>query len=72
MTHAQQQKASTSLRYEGPGLGLGLDTAEVDTYMDMAAKGLIVPETPCDKGMQDNMALRSSTTVQLSPVTSAS
>lgn len=61
------EKAAISLRLEGPGLGLGLDPAEVDTYLDMAHRGLIVPETPCDKGMQDNFALRAETTVQLQP-----
>lgn len=64
------QKAPSSLRLEGPALGLGLDAAEVDAYLDMARKGLIVPETPCDKGMQDNFALRAETTVELRPATS--
>jgi hypothetical protein len=59
------EKAATSLRLEAPGLGLGLDPSEVDAYLDMASKGLIVPETPCDKGMQDNFALRAETTVTL-------
>jgi hypothetical protein len=59
------EKAAASLRLEAPGLGLGLDPSEVDTYLDMASKGLIVPETPCDKGMQDNFALRAETTVTL-------
>lgn len=68
MTQASQQ-APTSLRMEGPALGLGLDAAEVDSYLDMARKGLIVPETPCDKGMQDNFALRAETTVELRPAT---
>lgn len=64
------QKAPSSLRLEGPGLGLGLDAVEVESYLDMARKGLIVPETPCDKGMQDNFALRAETTVELRPATS--
>ncbi len=61
------ERAATSLRLEGPGLGLGLNPDEVETYLDMTRKGLIVPETPCDKGMQDNFALRAETTVQLRP-----
>lgn len=65
------ERAATSLRLEGPGLGLGLDSADVTTYLDMARKGLIVPETPCDKGMQDNFALRAETTVQLRSATTA-
>lgn len=64
------QKAPSSLRLEGPALGLGLDAAEVDSYLEMARKGLIVPETPCDKGMQDNFALRAETTVELRSATS--
>lgn len=59
------EKAATSLRLAGPGLGLGLDPQEVTEYMEMAQRGLIVPETPCDKGMQDNFALRPETTVSL-------
>jgi hypothetical protein len=61
------EKAAISLRLEGPGLGLGLDPDEVDTYLGLSRKGMIVPETPCDKGMQDNFALRAETTVQLQP-----
>ena len=59
--------AATSLRLDGPGpgLGLGLDPAEVDAYLDAVDAGLIVQETRCDKGMQDNFALRTGTTVQL-------
>ncbi|MGH3867793.1 MAG: hypothetical protein ACRDQ4_17030 [Pseudonocardiaceae bacterium] len=64
------ERAATSLRLEGPGLGLGLDPGEVEAYLDMARKGLIVPETPCDKGMQDNFALRAETTVTLHPSSS--
>lgn len=63
-------KAPSSLRLEGPALGLGLDAAAAASYLDMARKGLIVPETPCDKGMQDNFALRAETTVELRPATS--
>jgi hypothetical protein len=69
MTQAAQQ-APTSLRMEGPGMGLGLDTdEEVESYLEMARKGLIVRETACDKGMQDNFALRPDTTVELRPAT---
>ncbi len=59
------ERAMTSLRLEGPGLGLGLDPAEVDAYLDAVDAGLIVQETRCDKGMQDNFALRTTTTVAL-------
>ncbi|WP_018506375.1 hypothetical protein [Parafrankia discariae] len=63
------ERAATSLRLEGPGLGLGLDPAEVDAYLDLARSGVIIPETACDKGMQDNFALRTETTVTLQPAT---
>ena len=63
------ERAASSLRLEGPGLGLGLDDADVDAYLAMAEAGVIVPETPCDKGRQDNFALRAGTTVQLVPAT---
>lgn len=56
MTHAE--KGAASLRLEAPGLGFGLDDGEVDALMAATEAGLIVPETPCDKGMQDNYALR--------------
>lgn len=69
MTHATEQVSPTSLRMEGPGMGLGLDPAEVDSYLDLARKGLIVRETACDKGMQDNFALRPDTTTELRPAT---
>jgi hypothetical protein len=59
------ERATASLRLDGPGLGLGLDPAEVDAYLDAVDAGLIVQETRCDKGMQDNFALRTGTTVQL-------
>jgi hypothetical protein len=65
MAHHPSQRAATSLRLEGPGLGLGLDPGEVDAYLAAVQAGLIVPETPCDKGMQDNFALRAETTVDL-------
>jgi hypothetical protein len=67
MMSQPNEKAATSLRLEGPGLGLGLDPDEVETYLDMARRGVIVPETPCDKGMQNNFALRTETTVELRP-----
>ncbi|HEX3960643.1 MAG TPA: hypothetical protein VHZ03_29065 [Trebonia sp.] len=59
------ERAAASLRLDGPGLGLGLDHDEVDRYLDAVDAGLIVQETRCDKGMQDNFALRTGTTVQL-------
>lgn len=59
------ERAATSLRLDGPGLGLGLDPEEVDAYLDAVDAGLIVQETRCDKGMQDNFALRAATTIQL-------
>jgi hypothetical protein len=59
------ERAATSLRLDGPGLGLGLDPAEVDAYLDAVDAGLIVQETRCDKGMQDNFALRADTIIQL-------
>lgn len=59
------ERAATSLRLDGPGLGLGLDPAEVDAYLNAVNAGLIVQETRCDKGMQDNFALRADTTIQL-------
>jgi hypothetical protein len=59
------ERAAASLRLDGPGLGLGLDPVEVDAYLDAVDAGLIVQETRCDKGMQDNFALRTGTTVQL-------
>jgi hypothetical protein len=65
MTHQPSERAATSLRFEGPGLGLGLDPDEVDAYLQAVNAGLIVQETRCDKGMQDNFALRAETTVQL-------
>jgi hypothetical protein len=65
MTHQPTQRAATSLRLEGPGMGLGLDPDEVDAYLAAVNAGLIVAETRCDKGMQDNFALRAETTVEL-------
>ncbi len=65
MTQQPTQRAATSLRLEGPGLGLGLDPDEVDAYLDAVNAGLIVAETRCDKGMQDNFALRAETTIEL-------
>jgi len=65
MTQQPAERAATSLRLEGPGLGLGLDPDEVDAYLAAIKAGLIVQETRCDKGMQDNFALRAETTVEL-------
>jgi hypothetical protein len=65
MTHQPSERAATSLRLEGPGLGLGLDPGEIDAYLAAVNAGLIIQETRCDKGMQDNFALRAETTVEL-------
>jgi hypothetical protein len=65
MAQQPNERAAASLRLEGPGLGLGLDPGEVDTYLAAVEAGLIVQETRCDKGMQDNFALRAETTVEL-------
>jgi hypothetical protein len=65
MTHQPSERAATSLRLESPGLGLGLDPGEIDAYLGAVNAGLIVQETRCDKGMQDNFALRAETTVEL-------
>jgi hypothetical protein len=65
MTDQPAERAATSLRLEGPALGLGLDPDEIDAYLDAVNAGLIVAETRCDKGMQDNFALRAETTVEL-------
>lgn len=65
MTQRPSERAAASLRLEGPALGLGLDPEEIDAYLDAVSAGLIVAETRCDKGMQDNFALRAETTVEL-------
>ena len=65
MTQRPGERAAASLRLEGPALGLGLDPEEIDAYLDVVSTGLIVAETRCDKGMQDNFALRAETTVEL-------
>lgn len=65
MTQLPAQRAAASLRLEGPALGLGLDPDEIDAYLDAVNAGLIVQETRCDKGMQDNFALRTETTIEL-------
>jgi hypothetical protein len=65
MAHHPSEQAVSSLRLEGPGLGLGLDPDEIDAYLGAVNAGLIVTETRCDKGMQDNFALRAETTVAL-------
>jgi hypothetical protein len=65
MTQQPNERAATSLRLEGPGLGLGLDPDEIDAYLDAVNAGLIIAETRCDKGMQDNFALRAETTIEL-------
>jgi hypothetical protein len=63
------ERAAASLRLEAPGLGFGLDPAETEQFMDAARRGVLVPETPCDKGMQDNFALRATTKVALTTAT---
>jgi hypothetical protein len=65
MSQQPAARAAASLRLEGPGLGFGLDPDEVDAYLAAVNNGLIVQETRCDKGMQDNFALRAETTVEL-------
>jgi hypothetical protein len=65
MTQQPNERAAASLRLESPGLGLGLDPGEIDAYLDAVSNGLIIAETRCDKGMQDNFALRAETTVEL-------
>jgi len=59
------ERTTASLRLAGTGLGLGLDPAETDAYLEAVRAGLIVQETRCDMGMQDNFALRAETTVDL-------
>ena len=59
------ERAATSLRLDSPGFGLGLDPGEVDQFLELAAKGTIVTQTACDKGVQDDRALRTETTVPL-------
>jgi hypothetical protein len=65
MAQQPAERTAASLRLEGPGLGLGLDLDEIDAYLAAVNDGLIVQETRCDKGMQDNFALRTETTVEL-------
>ncbi|MDL4814036.1 hypothetical protein [Actinomadura opuntiae] len=59
------ERAATSLRLAGPALGLGLEETDVDAYLEAARSGAIIPETSCDKGMQDNHALRTATRTSL-------
>ena len=63
MTQQPNERAATSLRLEAPGLGL--DPDEIDAYLAAVNAGLIIAETRCDKGMQDNFALRAETTIEL-------
>ena len=63
------ERTTASLRLAGNGLGLGLDPDETDEYLAAVRNGLIVQETRCDMGMQDNFALRTETTIDLAPVT---
>ena len=62
------ERTTASLRLAGAGLGLGLDPDETDAYLAAVRAGLVVQETRCDMGMQDNFALRAETTVDLAPV----
>ncbi|MBB3733790.1 hypothetical protein [Nonomuraea dietziae] len=59
------ERSADSLRLAGPGLGLGLNEQDVDKYLSAARAGVIIPDTGCDKGMQDNFALRPQTSVDL-------
>lgn len=59
------ERSAESLRLAGPGLGLGLSSDDTDRYLEAARKGVLIPETACDKGMQDNFALRPDTSVDL-------
>ncbi len=45
MAQQQAERAATSLRLEGPAIGLGLDPEEIDAYLDAVNAGLIVAET---------------------------
>ena len=60
------EAAAASLRLAGPGLGLGLNAADTDAYLAAAYAGVIEVEGKCDKGMQDNFALRSEISTALS------
>ena len=62
---ATSRASRRQLAARRPGLGFGLDPDEVDAYLAAVNNGLIVQETRCDKGMQDNFALRAETTVEL-------
>jgi hypothetical protein len=59
------EKAATSLRLSAPALGLSLAEHDVAHYLEMVDAGLIQPENDCDKGMQDDYALRPETTTPL-------
>ena len=50
MAQQPNERAATSLRLEGPGLGLGLDPNEVDAYLAAVNAGLIVAENPLRQG----------------------
>ncbi len=62
------ERTIASLRLAGRGLSLNKE--QTDTYLAAARAGLIVLETRCDMGMQDNFALGAETTAGLAPVTS--
>ena len=65
----QEQKflthAPDTLRSAEPGIGLGLDPAEVESYLAAVNAGLIIAETRCDRGMQDKKALMQVAAVDL-------
>ncbi len=69
MTIAAERTAG-SLRLAAPGLGLGMNPGDVDEYLALVGAGVIMPETACDKGMQDDFALRETTTTPLAIPTS--
>ena len=65
MAQQPNEKAAASLRLEAPAsVSASTPTRSTPTSM-LSVAGLIVQETRCDKGMQDNFALRAETTVDL-------
>jgi hypothetical protein len=61
--------AGAVTRYWKTGLVIGnVDLTGI--YLASVRAGLVVQETRCDMGMQDNFALRAETTVDLAPVKS--
>lgn len=68
MTLQTNERTTASLRLAAPGAGITVNAEEVEQYLEMVAAGVIVSETACDKGMQDNFALRAGTSVELATV----